>query len=76
MSELWQTSFREAGILQYALQSLESDATTTAIRKQYLRVIGNSVSDNGTAFEICPEAFLEYTSANILLRRESRNRYC
>jgi hypothetical protein len=46
--EAWQTPFREIGILSNALMALDSNDTTYLLRKQYLRVIGNCVADNGT----------------------------
>jgi hypothetical protein len=45
--EAWQLPFRDAGVLSLALVSLDSDATTSPLRKQYLRIIGNCVADNG-----------------------------
>jgi hypothetical protein len=47
MIEEWQTSFREAGVLTHALERLEPSLATPTLAKQYLRVIGNCVADNG-----------------------------
>jgi hypothetical protein len=43
--EEWQDPYRESGIFAHAVQNLDP---TNPLAKQYLRVIGNSVADNGT----------------------------
>ncbi|KAI4927905.1 hypothetical protein J4E85_006418 [Alternaria conjuncta] len=44
----WQAPFRDSGILAYALRGLSTVRHEDPVAKQYLRVIGNSVADNGT----------------------------
>ncbi|KAH7088185.1 GTP binding protein-like protein [Paraphoma chrysanthemicola] len=48
----WQRPFREDGVLSLALEDLPSIDAPTNLKKQYLRVIGNSVADNDTNREI------------------------
>jgi hypothetical protein len=47
-AEEFQTPFRETGILALALKGLESNSAPKSLRKQYLRLVGNCVADNGT----------------------------
>lgn len=47
-AEEFQTPFRETGILSLALKGLESNSAPKSLRKQYLRLVGNCVADNGT----------------------------
>ncbi|KAJ4985665.1 GTP-binding protein [Stagonosporopsis vannaccii] len=42
----WQDLYRDAGLLDYVLQHLGDVSIPLALRKQYLRIIGNSVADN------------------------------
>jgi hypothetical protein len=46
-AEEFQTSFRETGILALALKGLDSNTAQKSLRKQYLRLVGNCVADNG-----------------------------
>ncbi|KAF2818978.1 hypothetical protein CC86DRAFT_363374 [Ophiobolus disseminans] len=46
----WQTPFREAGLLDFALDGLDTDVSS--LRKQFLRVIGNCVADNDLNREV------------------------
>ncbi|KAH8732483.1 armadillo-type protein [Phaeosphaeriaceae sp. PMI808] len=64
----WQTSFRETGILELALEDLDSDSATIPVRKQYLRVIGNSVADNDVNREIVTKSLQKLV---LLLSNES-----
>jgi hypothetical protein len=47
-AEGWQTPLRETGILAFALEGLDPSNATASLQKQYLRVVGNCVADNGT----------------------------
>ncbi|CAI6340016.1 unnamed protein product [Periconia digitata] len=44
----WQGPYRENGILEHVVQNLDLSTHPSALVKQYLRVIGNSVADNDT----------------------------
>jgi hypothetical protein len=46
--EAWQEPFRESEILVLAVGLLNAGSSLKKLRKQALRVIGNSVADNGT----------------------------
>ncbi|KAF9697438.1 hypothetical protein EKO04_004756 [Ascochyta lentis] len=48
----WQGPFREAGVLGYVLLNLGDVSIPLALRKQYLRIIGNCVADNDTNREV------------------------
>ncbi|KAF3049746.1 hypothetical protein E8E11_004561 [Didymella keratinophila] len=48
----WQEPFRETGLLDYVLQNLGDVSIPLALRKQYLRVIGNCVADNDINREV------------------------
>ncbi|KAJ8111940.1 hypothetical protein OPT61_g5583 [Boeremia exigua] len=48
----WQDLYRESGLLDYVLQNLGDVSVPLALRKQYLRIIGNSVADNDTNREV------------------------
>ncbi|KAF1932857.1 ARM repeat-containing protein [Didymella exigua CBS 183.55] len=48
----WQECFREAGLLEYVLHNLGDVSIPFALRKQYLRIIGNCVADNDINREV------------------------
>ncbi|KAF2633755.1 ARM repeat-containing protein, partial [Macroventuria anomochaeta] len=48
----WQDPFREAGILDYVLRNLGDVSIPLALRRQYLRIIGNCVADNDINREV------------------------
>ncbi|KAF2016187.1 ARM repeat-containing protein [Aaosphaeria arxii CBS 175.79] len=53
----WQKPYRSSGILDYILQQLNPASTATALAKQYLRVVGNSVADNDEIRELVLSKF-------------------
>lgn len=57
-AEGWQTPYRESGILTYAIHGLSVTDHESPLAKQYLRVIGNSVADNGSY----PDLAYEYVT--------------
>ncbi|KAF3007369.1 hypothetical protein E8E13_000232 [Curvularia kusanoi] len=48
----WQDPFRVSGLFDYVLQYLGDVSVPFALRKQYLRIIGNCVADN-VIFNLC-----------------------
>ncbi|KAH6616627.1 GTP binding protein-like protein [Boeremia exigua] len=48
----WQDLFREAGLLDYVLRNLGDVGVPLALRRQYLRIIGNCVADNDVNREL------------------------
>ncbi|KAF2645118.1 ARM repeat-containing protein [Massarina eburnea CBS 473.64] len=53
--DTWQEPFRDSGILEYVLQSIDVSTIPASVAKQHLRVIGNSVVDNDGIREIVME---------------------
>ncbi|KZM27058.1 hypothetical protein ST47_g1837 [Ascochyta rabiei] len=62
----WQDPFREAGVLDYVLRNLGDVSIPLALRKQYLRIIGNCVADNDPAKAAAAVIRLDFTLSGYL----------
>jgi hypothetical protein len=54
--DAFQGPFRDSGLLQAVLQNLGSRESSAALIKQYLRIVGNCVADNGERVDQVPSA--------------------